>query len=107
MIDLEKLNLVAPNQLDLIEECFQSIHRIDLIKKIKKYKQEGKMVFLHWLVLVIRIRCALTKDEITSQSICMQGFRLFKQFIYHSVFLCVFLLNFQLLCPPFLLSQYM
>lgn len=42
MIDLEKLNLVAPNQLDLIEECFQSIHRIDLIKKIKKYKQEGK-----------------------------------------------------------------
>ncbi|XP_012950195.1 CASP8 and FADD-like apoptosis regulator isoform X1 [Anas acuta] len=43
VIDLEKLNLVAPNQLDLIEECFQSIHRIDLIKKIKKYKQEAFM----------------------------------------------------------------
>ncbi|XP_013043026.1 CASP8 and FADD-like apoptosis regulator isoform X1 [Anser cygnoides] len=47
VIDLEKLNLVAPNQLDLIEECFQSIHRIDLIKKIKKYKQEAFMSSVH------------------------------------------------------------
>ncbi|XP_066178694.1 CASP8 and FADD-like apoptosis regulator isoform X2 [Sylvia atricapilla] len=38
IIDLEKLNLVAPNQLDLIENCFRSIHRIDLIRKIQKYK---------------------------------------------------------------------
>ncbi|XP_035187953.1 CASP8 and FADD-like apoptosis regulator isoform X1 [Oxyura jamaicensis] len=47
VIDLEKLNLVAPNQLDLIEECFQSIHRIDLIKKIKKYKQEAFVSSVH------------------------------------------------------------
>lgn len=40
VIDLEKLNLVAPNQLDLIEKCFQNIHRIDMIKKIQKYKHE-------------------------------------------------------------------
>ncbi|XP_039351068.1 LOW QUALITY PROTEIN: CASP8 and FADD-like apoptosis regulator [Mauremys reevesii] len=36
--DLEKLNLVAPNQLDLIEDCLQNIHRIDLKKKIQRYK---------------------------------------------------------------------
>ncbi|XP_005049244.1 PREDICTED: CASP8 and FADD-like apoptosis regulator [Ficedula albicollis] len=43
IIDLEKLNLVAPNQLDLIENCFRSIHRIDLIKKIQKYKHEASV----------------------------------------------------------------
>lgn len=48
MIDLEKLNLVAPNQLDLIENCFRNIHRIDLIRKIQKYKHEGNMLFLDW-----------------------------------------------------------
>uniref|UniRef100_A0A8C8T1W5 CASP8 and FADD like apoptosis regulator n=1 Tax=Pelusios castaneus TaxID=367368 RepID=A0A8C8T1W5_9SAUR len=39
--DLEKLNLVAPNQLDLIEDCLQNIHRIDLKKRIQKYKREA------------------------------------------------------------------
>ncbi|XP_030341503.1 CASP8 and FADD-like apoptosis regulator [Strigops habroptila] len=47
VIDLEKLNLVAPNQLDLIENCFRSIHRIDLIKKIQKYKHEAVMCSVH------------------------------------------------------------
>ncbi|NXT82853.1 CFLAR regulator, partial [Zapornia atra] len=47
VIDLEKLNLVAPNQLDLIEECFQNIHRIDLIRKIQKYKHEALMPSVH------------------------------------------------------------
>uniref|UniRef100_A0A8C9G682 CASP8 and FADD-like apoptosis regulator n=1 Tax=Pavo cristatus TaxID=9049 RepID=A0A8C9G682_PAVCR len=68
VIELEKLNLVAPNQLDLIENCFRNIHRIDLIKKIEKYKQEGK-ILLHCLVLIVRVRCSLTKDKATSQSI--------------------------------------
>lgn len=66
MIDLEKLNLVAPNQLDLIENCFRNIHRIDLIRKIQNYKHEGKMLFLHWLLLILRIRCVLTEDKIMS-----------------------------------------
>lgn len=66
MIDLEKLNLVAPNQLDLIENCFQNIHRIDLMRKIQKYKHEGKMLFLHWLLLITRIRCTLTGDNFMS-----------------------------------------
>lgn len=35
--------MVAPTELELIEECLQNIHRIDLKKKIQKYKQEGKM----------------------------------------------------------------
>ncbi|XP_048809176.1 CASP8 and FADD-like apoptosis regulator [Lagopus muta] len=47
VIELEKLNLVAPNQLDLIENCFRNIHRIDLIKKIEKYKQEAFMSSIH------------------------------------------------------------
>uniref|UniRef100_H0ZJ79 CASP8 and FADD-like apoptosis regulator n=1 Tax=Taeniopygia guttata TaxID=59729 RepID=H0ZJ79_TAEGU len=47
IIDLEKLNLVAPNQLDLIENCFQSIHRIDLIRKIQKYKHEASVSSVH------------------------------------------------------------
>ncbi|NXS28735.1 CFLAR regulator, partial [Pomatostomus ruficeps] len=47
IIDLEKLNLVAPNRLDLIENCFQSIHRIDLIRKIQKYKNEASVSSIH------------------------------------------------------------
>ncbi|NXE36361.1 CFLAR regulator, partial [Ptilorrhoa leucosticta] len=47
IIDLEKLNLVAPNQLDLIENCFRSIHRIDLIRKIQKYKHEAPVSSIH------------------------------------------------------------
>ncbi|XP_051479616.1 CASP8 and FADD-like apoptosis regulator isoform X2 [Apus apus] len=47
VIDLEKLNLVAPNQLDLIEDCFRNIHRIDLIRKIQNYKHEALLSSLH------------------------------------------------------------
>ncbi|NXK16336.1 CFLAR regulator, partial [Arenaria interpres] len=47
VIDLEKLNLVAPNQLDLIENCFQNIHRIDLTRRIQKYKHEALMSAVH------------------------------------------------------------
>ncbi|XP_019378753.1 PREDICTED: CASP8 and FADD-like apoptosis regulator isoform X1 [Gavialis gangeticus] len=43
VIDLEKQNMVAPNELELIEECLHNIHRIDLKKKIQKYKQEALM----------------------------------------------------------------
>ncbi|NWU92255.1 CFLAR regulator, partial [Upupa epops] len=47
VIYLEKLNLVGPDQLDLIEDCFQNIHRIDLIRKIHKYKHEAVMSSVH------------------------------------------------------------
>ncbi|NXT60619.1 CFLAR regulator, partial [Chaetops frenatus] len=47
IIDLEKLNLVAPDQLDLIENCFQSIHRMDLIRKIQRYKYEASASSVH------------------------------------------------------------
>lgn len=42
VIELEKLNLVAPDQLDLLEKCLKSIHRLDLKTKIEKYKQSAQ-----------------------------------------------------------------
>ncbi|NXO07319.1 CFLAR regulator, partial [Oriolus oriolus] len=53
IIDLEKLNLVAPNQLDLIENCFRSIHRMDLIRKIQKYKHEASVSSVHSLPVYV------------------------------------------------------
>uniref|UniRef100_A0A2K5JFB3 CASP8 and FADD-like apoptosis regulator n=1 Tax=Colobus angolensis palliatus TaxID=336983 RepID=A0A2K5JFB3_COLAP len=41
VVELEKLNLVAPDQLDLLEKCLKNIHRIDLKTKIQKYKQSS------------------------------------------------------------------
>ncbi|XP_072473372.1 CASP8 and FADD-like apoptosis regulator isoform X2 [Notamacropus eugenii] len=41
VIDLEKVNLLAPDKLDLLEKCLKNIHRIDLKKKIQKYKQSA------------------------------------------------------------------
>ncbi|KAM6176028.1 CASP8 and FADD-like apoptosis regulator [Erethizon dorsatum] len=42
VIELEKLNLVAPDQLDLLEKCLKNIHRLDLKTKIEKYKQSAQ-----------------------------------------------------------------
>ncbi|KAG8432687.1 hypothetical protein GDO86_017072 [Hymenochirus boettgeri] len=36
--ELEKLNLIAPQRLDLIEQCLQNIHRIDLKKRITNFR---------------------------------------------------------------------
>ncbi|XP_028940996.1 CASP8 and FADD-like apoptosis regulator [Antrostomus carolinensis] len=58
VIDLEKLNLVAPNQLDLIENCFRNIHRIDLVRKIQKYKHEALMSSVHSQPVYINARQA-------------------------------------------------
>ncbi|EPY77218.1 CASP8 and FADD-like apoptosis regulator isoform 1 [Camelus ferus] len=44
VIELEKLNLVAPDQLDLLEKCLKNIHRIDLKTKIQKYKQSADVL---------------------------------------------------------------
>uniref|UniRef100_A0A9L0J1B8 CASP8 and FADD-like apoptosis regulator n=1 Tax=Equus asinus TaxID=9793 RepID=A0A9L0J1B8_EQUAS len=41
VIELEKLNLLAPDQLDLLEKCLKNIHRIDLKTKIQKYRQSA------------------------------------------------------------------
>ncbi|KFO36249.1 CASP8 and FADD-like apoptosis regulator [Fukomys damarensis] len=43
VIELEKLNLVASDQLDLLEKCLKNIHRLDLKKKIEMYKQSEPM----------------------------------------------------------------
>lgn len=42
VIELEKLNLVAADQLNLLEKSLKSIHRIDLKTKIQKYAQSGQ-----------------------------------------------------------------
>lgn len=42
VMELEKLNLVAPDQLELLEKCLKNIHRIDLKTKIQKYKQSAQ-----------------------------------------------------------------
>ncbi|XP_010615844.1 CASP8 and FADD-like apoptosis regulator isoform X4 [Fukomys damarensis] len=42
VIELEKLNLVASDQLDLLEKCLKNIHRLDLKKKIEMYKQSAQ-----------------------------------------------------------------
>lgn len=41
VIDLEKNNLISPENLDLLERSFQTIHRVDLKNKIHKFKQKG------------------------------------------------------------------
>ncbi|XP_078536323.1 CASP8 and FADD-like apoptosis regulator [Lissotriton helveticus] len=38
-IELEKVNILAPNKMDVLEKCLQNIHRVDLTKKIQKYKE--------------------------------------------------------------------
>nr|XP_045003442.1 CASP8 and FADD-like apoptosis regulator isoform X1 [Jaculus jaculus]XP_045003443.1 CASP8 and FADD-like apoptosis regulator isoform X1 [Jaculus jaculus]XP_045003444.1 CASP8 and FADD-like apoptosis regulator isoform X1 [Jaculus jaculus] len=39
VIELEKQNLIASDQLNLLEKCLKNIHRIDLKTKIQKYMQ--------------------------------------------------------------------
>ncbi|XP_069082181.1 CASP8 and FADD-like apoptosis regulator isoform X2 [Pleurodeles waltl] len=43
-IELEKVNLLAPHKMDLLEKCLKNIHRVDLTKKIQKYKEAGRRV---------------------------------------------------------------
>lgn len=38
VVELEKQDLLAPDQLDLLEKCLNSIHRMDLRRKIQKFK---------------------------------------------------------------------
>uniref|UniRef100_A0A8C6QW17 CASP8 and FADD-like apoptosis regulator n=1 Tax=Nannospalax galili TaxID=1026970 RepID=A0A8C6QW17_NANGA len=42
VIELEKLKLIASDQLNLLEKCLQTIGRIDLKTKIQKYRQSGQ-----------------------------------------------------------------
>ncbi|XP_070831502.1 CASP8 and FADD-like apoptosis regulator [Chaetodon trifascialis] len=38
MIELEKLDIVSPERVDVLEECLLNIGRVDLAKKVKAYK---------------------------------------------------------------------
>ena len=39
--ELEKLDDVSPEKLDLIEQGFQDIHRVDLVRKIQTFQKKG------------------------------------------------------------------
>lgn len=52
VVELEKQDLLAPDQLDLLEKCLNSIHRMDLRRKIQKFKlsaQEQEVSYLNAL----------------------------------------------------------
>lgn len=49
VIELEKLNLIASDQLNLLEKCLKNIHRIDLKTKIQKYTQSGQGAGLKYM----------------------------------------------------------
>ncbi|XP_056278718.1 CASP8 and FADD-like apoptosis regulator [Pseudoliparis swirei] len=38
IIELEKLDIVSPEKVDFVEECFRNIGRVDLAKKVTAYK---------------------------------------------------------------------
>ncbi|XP_043931756.1 CASP8 and FADD-like apoptosis regulator [Protopterus annectens] len=41
VLELEKLNKVSPEQLDIVEKCLQKLRRMDLYKRILKYRQRS------------------------------------------------------------------
>lgn len=50
IIELEKLDIVSPERVDFVEECFRNIGRVDLAKKVTAYKMSGKTVLLYELL---------------------------------------------------------
>lgn len=43
IIELEKLDIVSPGRVDLVEECLRNIGRVDLAKKVTAYKMSGEI----------------------------------------------------------------
>uniref|UniRef100_A0AAQ4QK53 CASP8 and FADD-like apoptosis regulator n=1 Tax=Gasterosteus aculeatus aculeatus TaxID=481459 RepID=A0AAQ4QK53_GASAC len=41
IIELEKLDIVSPGRVDLVEECLRNIGRVDLAKKVTAYKMSA------------------------------------------------------------------
>ncbi|KAM4731503.1 CASP8 and FADD-like apoptosis regulator [Anableps anableps] len=41
VIELEKLNLVSPEKVELVEDCLRHISRLDLVKKVTAYKMSA------------------------------------------------------------------
>ncbi|NP_001188445.1 CASP8 and FADD-like apoptosis regulator [Oryzias latipes] len=42
IVELEKLDLVSPERVDMVEECLRNICRIDLAKKVSTYKKTAQ-----------------------------------------------------------------
>uniref|UniRef100_A0A3Q3L1L4 CASP8 and FADD like apoptosis regulator n=1 Tax=Labrus bergylta TaxID=56723 RepID=A0A3Q3L1L4_9LABR len=67
IIELEKLDKVSPERVDFVEECLMNISRVDLAKKVMKYRTSGKsVVYIHFYIPHIRIhgKCHLLSFEI-------------------------------------------
>lgn len=45
IIELEKLDVVSPERVDVVEECLIDIGRLDLAKKVTAYKTPGETLF--------------------------------------------------------------
>uniref|UniRef100_A0A8C5LIL7 CASP8 and FADD-like apoptosis regulator n=1 Tax=Jaculus jaculus TaxID=51337 RepID=A0A8C5LIL7_JACJA len=76
VIELEKQNLIASDQLNLLEKCLKNIHRIDLKTKIQKYMQSGKMNFcpLTCLKHLLRLQNGRSKEQRLVEHLGMQKF---------------------------------
>lgn len=55
VIELQKLDLVSPERVDFMEECLRSISRVDLAKKVAKYKVPGENAFSFFYCQVFTI----------------------------------------------------
>uniref|UniRef100_A0A8C7YS35 CASP8 and FADD-like apoptosis regulator n=1 Tax=Oryzias sinensis TaxID=183150 RepID=A0A8C7YS35_9TELE len=47
IVELEKLDLVSPERVDMVEECLRNICRIDLAKKVSTYKKTAQRCDQH------------------------------------------------------------
>ncbi|XP_077304755.1 CASP8 and FADD-like apoptosis regulator isoform X2 [Lithobates pipiens] len=65
VIDLEKNNQISPENLDLLERSFQTIHRVDLKNKIHKFKQKGHTANGSHCINKIAVPPPITRNEVS------------------------------------------
>lgn len=56
IVELEKLDLVSPERVDMVEECLRNICRIDLAKKVSTYKKTGTVCIVIEKLLVLSLK---------------------------------------------------
>ena len=47
--EVERQDLVSPERVDIVEQCLTNIGRVDLAKKVTKYKMSGETVYRYLL----------------------------------------------------------
>ncbi|CAI9578389.1 unnamed protein product, partial [Staurois parvus] len=66
VIDLEKNNLISPENLDLLEGSFQRIRRVDLKNKIQKFKQKGHTENSRHYIKTMAVPPPIPRNEVSS-----------------------------------------